>query len=190
MHLIKNILEHLVHLISGVEDSRRVREEERLRNRFESSWITTSTQLPPAPFSLLKDQIICANNRAKSIRIPSTFDWRPCAIFTCSGMKSHKWKEIMCSGILKFCIHDLIGPQQQSTLFAFCDVMTRLCSHEVDAQTFENLEADTHHALALLERDFPVSLNVIVFHLLHHLPTYIKKFWTSFRLLDVPIRAF
>ena len=73
MHLIKNISEHLVRLISGIEDSRRVREEERLRNCFESSWITTSTQLPPAPFSLLKDQIICANNRAKSIRIPSTF---------------------------------------------------------------------------------------------------------------------
>ena len=61
-------------------------------------------------------------------------------------------------------------------MFAFCDVMIRLCSHEVDAQTFENLEADTHHALALLEKDFPVSLNVIVFHLLHHLPTYIKNF--------------
>ena len=30
--------------------------------------------------------------------------------------------------------------------------------------------------LALLERDFPTSLNVIVFHLLHHLPYYLNRF--------------
>ena len=91
-------------------------------------------------------------------------------------MKSHEWKEIICSGILKFCTRDLLGPRQQSTLYLFCDVITRLCSHDVETKSIEKLEADTHHALALLERDFPVSLNVIVFHLLHHLPFYIQKF--------------
>ena len=111
MHLIKNISEHLVRLISGVDDSPCVCQEERLHNRFESTWTTTSTQLPPELFSLLKDQIICVNNRAKSIRIPSMFDWRPLSVFTCSGMKSHKWKEILCSGILKFFIRNLIRPQ-------------------------------------------------------------------------------
>lgn len=38
------------------------------------------------------------------------------------------------------------------------------------------LEYDLHKALALLEWDFPVSLHVSVFHLLHHLPTYLRRF--------------
>ena len=67
------------------------------------------------------------------------------------------------SGILKFCILNLMGPQQQLTLFFFYDVMIDLCSHELDALTFKNLQTDTYHALALFEREFPVSLNVIVF---------------------------
>ena len=91
-------------------------------------------------------------------------------------MKSHEWKEIICSGILKFCTRDLLGPRQQLTLYLFCDVITRLCSHDVETKSIEKLEADTHNTLALLERDFPVSLNVIVFHHLHHLPFYIQKF--------------
>ena len=77
MHLIKNIAEHLVCLLCVVEDSKRVREEERLRNQFESSWVTAGEQLPPAPFSLSQDQIILANDRARSICVPSTFGWRP-----------------------------------------------------------------------------------------------------------------
>ena len=77
MHLIKNIAEHLVRLLCGVEDSKHVREEERLRSRFESSWLTACDQLPPAPFSLSRDQIILADDRARSICVPSTFDWRP-----------------------------------------------------------------------------------------------------------------
>ena len=39
MHLIKNIAEHLVRLVTGIEDSVKVREEEKLRNRFRTAWV-------------------------------------------------------------------------------------------------------------------------------------------------------
>lgn len=139
IHLIKNIAEYLVCLLCGVEDSKRVHEEERLRNLFESSWVTARDQLPSAPFSLSRDQIILAYDRARSICIPSAFDWQPRDIFTSSKMKSHEWKVIICSGILKFCTRDLLGPRQQSTLYIFCDVITRFCPYDVDTMSMENL---------------------------------------------------
>ena len=171
MHLIKNIAEHLVHLLCVVEDSKHVHEEERIRNHFESSWVTACEQFYHLLFSLSWDQIILPNDRERSICVPSMFDLWPRDVFT-----SSKWKEIICSGILKFFTRDLLGPWQQLTLYLLCDVVTHLCSHDVDTKSIEKLEADTHHAPALLERDFPVSFNAIVFHLLHHLPFYIQKF--------------
>ena len=35
---------------------------------------------------------------------------------------------------------------------------------------------ETHYTLTLIERHFPVSLNIIVFHLLHRLPFHLKRF--------------
>ena len=129
MHLIKNIGEHLVRLvagIAGIEDSKHVREEEEC---FRSCWIKNkSDKLPPAPFSLTKTEMICANNRAKSICVPATFDWRPRDLFTHYGMKCHEWKEVICCGIRRFCVVDLLGQQQRTSLFTLFDVVTRLCS--------------------------------------------------------------
>ena len=40
----------------------------------------------------------------------------------------------------------------------------------------DSMEYRLHNALSLLERDFPVSLNVITIHLLRHLPMYVRRF--------------
>lgn len=97
MHLLKNIAEHLINLLSGVEDSEKVRREEQSRGRFRSAWLSSSTSvLPPAPFVLTKEHQKLANKRAISIRVPTDYDWRPRAFFgKISGTKSHKWKLIM-----------------------------------------------------------------------------------------------
>ena len=54
--------------------------------------------------------------------------------------------------------------------------MSNLCSQYSSCTCDDSLETETHVVLSLLERDFPVSLNVIVTHLLHHLPYYIKNY--------------
>jgi hypothetical protein len=41
-------------------------------------------------------------------------------------------------------------------------------------ETEGEFENKWHQALACIERDFPSSLQTFVFHLLHHLPTYVK----------------
>ena len=193
MHLIKNIAEHTVRLLSGIEDSIKVRNEEKQHNRFNSTWIDNSAstkKLPPAPFSLNRNEIVTANMRSKSIIVPATFDWKPRELFTGVGMKSHEWKEVMCSGIVKFCIRGLLGADQRHTIYKLCDTITKIHSPSITAAMISELEQDIHHVLALLERNFPVSLNVIVFHLLHHLPLYMQQYGPVFEYWMYPFERF
>ena len=192
MHLIKDIVEHIVRLLCGMEDSVKVREEERERNRFRTSWVQTGKPgLPPAPFRLSVGEIRIANERAKSVCVPAGFDWKPSAVFSRPvGMKSHSWKQMVSTSILKYCLRGLLGKRQRETLFCLCDVLSRVCVEVVDITLLNRLEDDVHRALVLLERDFPVSLHVIVFHLLHHLPFYIRRFGPIYSFWMYPYERF
>lgn len=68
MHLIKNVVSHLVYLIAGHEDSAKVRHEEKRLHRFVSLWLPGNfegTLLPSASFSLSRNDITLADERAK-----------------------------------------------------------------------------------------------------------------------------
>ena len=114
MHLIKDISEHIVRLLAGAEDSIKVRREEQSRRRFSLSWPTDSTRnlLPAAPFTFSREELKTANYKSNCVRVPCMFDWRPQDLFSSRGMKSHEWKEVMCNGIIKFCIRGLLGTKQ------------------------------------------------------------------------------
>ena len=88
MHLIKNIIEHVVNLVSGREDSAKVHKQEQECKQFRSAWLKEGSNiLPKAPFTLAKEEIVLADG----------FDWRPCSIFASpTGIKSHEWKELSC----------------------------------------------------------------------------------------------
>ena len=198
MHLVKCISEHVVKLVSGVEDSVKVRSEEKDRMRFPSTWSTQvqigaikKTVLPAAPFRLSKVEMKIANQRAMNIRTPHGTDWKPKVLF---GDKVHlkrvQWKHVVASGILKYCIRGALGSFQHQTLFELCDVLSELVAEEVDMSHIDALEYRTHRVLALLERDFPVSLQVIVFHLLHHLPFFLKRFGPAYTFWMYPLERF
>ena len=199
MHLIKNIAEHVVKLITGVEDSIKVRTEEHTRGRFVSSRPivndptkkTKKIALPPAPFRLSKSDKIIANKRALCIRTPHSFDWTPKEIFSEKvHLKSVQWKYVLASGVLKYCLRNLLGTFQRKTLFELCDVLSLLLSEEIDYSEFDVVERRVHRVLSLLERDFPVSLHVIVFHLLHHLPMFIRRFGPAYGFWMYPFERF
>ena len=77
---------------------------------------------------------------------------------------------------LKYCLGDLLGEKQRTTLFELCDAISLLTKEVISSTELDSIEYKVHRALALIERDFPVSLNVISLHLLHHLPMYIRRF--------------
>ena len=180
MHVIKNIGEHLVNLISGKTDSTKLRLEEQTRGRFSATWCDLNTgkrKLPPAPFCLSKSELVIANQRSVNIVVPLGVDWKSRSLFSRGvSLKSSEWKNVLSQGILKFCIRGLLGENQRNTLFELCDCVTCLTAEEVDTKTIDALEYRVHRVLTLLERDFPISIHVIMFHLLHHLPMFIDQF--------------
>ena len=181
MHLIKNIVEHIVRLLSGLEDSAKVRNEEQKRGRFQESWLKKGkSALPAAPFRLCPSEVAVASTRASSVQVPVTFEWKPRPLFAhvknYKKMTSHQWKQLISTSILKYTLRGLLGKRQRESLFFFLDVLAALCAEIVDLSVIDVLEYNVHKSLSLLERDFPVSLHVSVFHLLHHLPMYIRRF--------------
>ena len=177
MHLIKDIIEHCVNLLSGKEESIKVRAHEKSIGRFQSSWVLDDQGLTPAPFTLAAEEQQLANERACQVLVPTGFDWRPREIFVASPqMKSHEWKQVACTGVLTFCLRGLLGSRQRSTLFKLLHIFRQVCAECVVLSSIDCLENENNSVLAFVERDFPVSLQVIVFHLLHHLPTYIRRF--------------
>ena len=112
----KNVVEHIVRLIVGAEDSEKIREEEHKRHRFHSSWVVKKqTRLPAALFRPSTCEQKIANARAQSINVPIGFDWRPEAMF---AMKSHAWKLMVSTAILKYCLRNLLGEWQRQTQVA------------------------------------------------------------------------
>lgn len=169
-----------------------MREEEKKRKRFPISWVDNqSASLPGAPFSLSPEEITLADQRAKNVLVPAEFDWRPREIFRkTTGMKSHEWKQVVTNGVLTFCLRKLLRHSQRHSLFQLFDVITRLCAEDVDSTCISDLECDVHRTLALMERNFPVSLQVIVFHLLHHLPVFLRRFGPVYSFWMYPYERF
>ena len=70
------------------------------------------------------------------------------------------------------------------------DVLTEVCSEDIDSDLLGGVEKKVHRVLALVERDFPVSMQVIVFHLLHHLPMFLKRFGPVYTFWMYPYERF
>ena len=68
--------------------------------------------------------------------------------------------QIAAQGILKYCLRGLLGQQQRETLYYFLDIIASVLQETHARSTLTKLEEDMNVALALLERDFPVSTQV------------------------------
>lgn len=55
----------------------------------------------------------------------------------------------------------MLGDRQQETLILFMDAIAALCAPHQDTSNIETLKEKLAVALAQMERDFPVSLQVI-----------------------------
>ncbi|XP_068736917.1 uncharacterized protein [Montipora capricornis] len=108
--------------------------------------------------------------RAKNIQVPVGYGWAPKPIFSkYSYMKSHDWKQVATDGILKFCFRNpLLGKSQRTTIFKLFDILAALCDDIQDSRQVEALEEEINVVLALIERDFPISIQTISMHMLHH----------------------
>ena len=118
--------------------------------------------LPHPPY-ILKDISVC-NERFSKLKYPFGTGIRKTPIFTSTvALNSHDWKELACRGILKFCIRGQLESRQEKTLFRFLDCISKLFSESQDVQRLDDLDEEFNEALAEMERDFPVEIQVHIF---------------------------
>ena len=65
-----------------------------------------------------------------------------------------------------------------------------LLAEDINMSDLSLLEYRVHQVITLLERDFPISLNMIVFHLMHHLPKFIQRFVPVYGFWMFPLESF
>ena len=60
----------------------------------------------------------------------------------------------------------MLGRKQRHTIFQLFDIIAELCAEDIDVQNINDIETKVHKVLLVfVERDFPLSMQLIVFHL-------------------------
>ena len=68
--------------------------------------------------------------------------------------------QIAAHGIFKYCLRGMLAHKQRGTFLFFLDTIQRVLQESHTEASLDQLEQDVNEALALLERDFPVSKQV------------------------------
>jgi len=63
-------------------------------------------------------------------------------------------------GIIKYCLRGLLGSQQRKALFMFLNICSRIFAEKQSLKELHQLLVDVNTALAVLERDMPVTIQV------------------------------
>lgn len=68
----------------------------------------------------------------------------------------------MAQGILKYCLRGCLGKKQREALFSYLDATSNILSEKQDVDEITATISKMNEALALLERDFPITVQVSI----------------------------
>ena len=129
------------------------------------------------PYILTDREIKVADERANAIKVPIGFGVKPGPFISKPGsLKSHDWKQLATQGILKYCLRDMLSEQCRKTLFSLLDILAELCAECHSSDALDHMECQLNIALASLEKDFPLTLQNITTHILHHIIPGIRRY--------------
>uniref|UniRef100_A0A8W8MQL9 DUF4218 domain-containing protein n=1 Tax=Magallana gigas TaxID=29159 RepID=A0A8W8MQL9_MAGGI len=195
MHTLADFISHLMEMLSGKYNGEKVLSCEKNFNRFpdihseisddEKEQPKKKRKLDPnskpdvtPPWSLSKEQIKIADERAQHVLYTNAEDISPgphfSKLWTLRTMNSKI--QFVTSGALEWCIQGLLPPTQEKTLKCVCDVLKRMVSPVIHMSTLDELQKETHEAFALLERDFPLTMQNLTTHLIHHVVEDLARF--------------
>ncbi|XP_061190168.1 uncharacterized protein LOC133198027 [Saccostrea echinata] len=142
----------------------------RKRKRNEEN-IDPECVLPPTPWSLSKEQLKLADERASMIKYSLLQDITPGPDFTKPWtLRTMNSKlQFVTSGALEWCIKGFLPAKQEDTLQKMLHVIKRIVSPTLKEEDLPHLQREVHSSLALFERDFPLSMQNLVTHLIHHI---------------------
>lgn len=189
MHTLMDTVDKLFEVITGknVDDSKAQTAESKIGRFKDGVQVQTSksqrgesSSQAASIITIPVYRISLANRRATSVLSPTEFS--PGCIFTkTSSSKSHDWKEVNGSIVYSYsCMHitllyehvacllwniEVLSSgdvgRQRETPFFFLDTLSLACSEGVSATLADNVEERLHESIALIERDFPMCVQVI-----------------------------
>ena len=77
-------------------------------------------------------------------------------------MKLHVLIQVACTGILKYCLREMLGKDQRETLFFFLDTLKSIVAERFEVSSLSALKEQVNLAIALIERYFPVAVQVSI----------------------------
>ncbi|XP_063437818.1 uncharacterized protein LOC134718894 [Mytilus trossulus] len=158
----------------STDQGKQPKKKQKKQSEPQSTNVVTEEEVsfPDAPWSLSKSQVKLADKRAQSIQYPRGFDYTPADHFTRQWTlrTMHGKQQFVTQNAASWCLRGLLGQQQEKTLFQLFDVLSRLVKPSYLKDEIPTLIEDTHIAVTLLERDFPLTLQNLTTHLLHHIP--------------------
>ncbi|XP_052078946.1 uncharacterized protein LOC127717236 [Mytilus californianus] len=86
------------------------------------------------------------------------------------------WDYFVTSGAALWCLRGLLPTKQETTLGKLFNVIELLTSESYHENELEYIIESTSEAVSLVERDFPIALQTITTHLLHHIPEGFANF--------------
>ena len=104
MHTVKDVVEGIVHLLIGRDDTKKLHTSEVDRSRFGFNQNSVAAMLDPqcnrdVPYSLSPSMLAVANERVQQNCVPSHLDFSPKYLFSKpSRLKAHDWKQVKYDG--------------------------------------------------------------------------------------------
>ena len=181
MHLLRNILVHIMQCLTG-EPSKTgltVMQAERDRGGFLDLWPEETEEHPlDVPWQLSREETKTADNRALSLCLPLGFGLKPAPFFSQHDRicRCSDWLEMVSTGILKYCLRGLLGQEQRRVIFRLFDCLRSLVAPAHSEEDLDSLESFIATTLAEPELHFPVSMQVMMIHLLHHSVSSLRKY--------------
>ena len=185
MHIVKNITESLLGFLGvygKAKDGLALREDMVLLGIFPDLAPEPQgdrTFLPPAKYTLSKEQRTIVLQCLKSIKVPSGYSSNISSKVSMNdlkliGLKSHDCHVLM-TQLLPVALRAWTEIPIRRTITKLCFFFNSICSKEIDPETFPKLQTDLVETICDLERYFPPSFFDIMVHLSVHLVREIEK---------------
>ncbi|XP_022100010.1 uncharacterized protein LOC110984295 [Acanthaster planci] len=174
MHTVQVVMKKFFGLLTGRDDNEKLHDAEAALGRKINMRAGNS-----APWTLTKEEKKTADERLLQIRPPCGLDWTPKKLFTRTSlpyMKCSDWKKLASNGILKYALRGALGDAQRTTLSRLCDTIRELTDYSVDLNRIGAIEKELHEVLSLVEQDFPLGIQTLCMHILHHASSTLRKY--------------
>ena len=94
------------------------------------------------------------------------------------GMKTVDLIAVLCSGVLKVLLRGRLPHHIRTTVFKLLDCFQNMSGEDFTSEQLTDLELEMQESLALLELKMPLALQVLSFHLRHHVSEALQMYGT------------